>query len=403
VKAAPTAQLETAGAWRALIACVVAIILVAGSRTSLAAFLRPIEADLSLDRSVLSNAGALTVLTYGLAQPVVGVLATRFGARPVMMAGAILTALGCFGLASASAPWQLYLFAGLLPGLGFASASSVPGAVLLAGWFVGRLGLATGIMSAAIPAGQSLFVPLATALVPVLGWREIYVLFGVVVAAIAVPVLAWLARDPPTTPAASGATGPLPRAGLDVWLLGIGYFGCGFSDQFVSIHFVALASDRGLDPLLAAGLLSLLLVIGMLGSIASGPVADRVPPKHLLAVLYLIRAATLPLLLLAGPGSGILALGAFALLFGPTYIANQAPGARLARDRYGLRAVGPLMGSVGLAHQVGGAVGIGLGGLSVSEFGSYAPAIVVVTLVVLVAGLAQLRMPAPVGLNLGSE
>ena len=168
------------------------------SRTSLAAFLRPIEADLSLDRSVLSNAGALTVLTYGLAQPVVGALATRFGARRVMMGGAILTALGCFGIASASQPWQLFIFAGLLPGLGFAGASSVPGAVLLAGWFIGRLGLATGIMSAAIPAGQSLFVPFATALLPALGWREIYVLFGLLVVGIAVPVLAWLAREPPT-------------------------------------------------------------------------------------------------------------------------------------------------------------------------------------------------------------
>ena len=118
-------------------------------------------------------------------------------------------------------------------------------------------------------------------------------------------------------------------------------------------------------------------------------------PKHLLAGLYFIRALTLPLLLLAGPGLGVLALGAFALLFGPTYIANQAPGARLVRDRYGLRAVGPLMGGVGLAHQVGGAVGVGLGGLSVSEFGSYAPAVVVATLVVLVGGLVQLRIPPP--------
>jgi MFS family permease len=393
--ARPPVEAEEQGAWRALTACVVTIVLVAGSRTSLAAFLRPIEADLSLDRSVLSNAGALTVLTYGLAQPLVGALATRFGPRQVMMGGAVLTALGCFGVATASAPWQLYIVAGIVPGLGFAGASSVPGAVLLAGWFIGRLGLATGIMSAAIPAGQSLFVPLATALVPALGWRETYVLFGVLVAGFALPVLAWLAREPPTTIAASHATGPTPRPGLDVWLLGIGYFGCGFSDQFVSIHFVALASDRGLDPLLAAGLLSLLLVIGMLGSVASGPFADRVQPKHLLAGLYFIRALTLPLLLLAGPGLGVLALGAFALLFGPTYIANQAPGARLVRDRYGLRAVGPLMGGVGLAHQVGGAVGVGLGGLSVSEFGSYAPAVVVATLVVLVGGLVQLRIPPP--------
>jgi predicted MFS family arabinose efflux permease len=148
-----------------------------------------------------------------------------------------------------------------------------------------------------------------------------------------------------------------------------------------------------MDPLTAAGLLSLLLVIGMIGSVASGPFADRVPAKYLLAGLYLIRGITLPLLLLAGPGAGLIVLVVFALLFGPTYIANQAPGARLVRDRYGIRAVGLLMGSVGLAHQVGGALGVALGGYSVAELGSYSAAVVVVSAVVLVGGLLQLAIP----------
>ena len=203
-------------------------------------------------------------------------------------------------------------------------------------------------------------------------------------------MLAWLARDPPSPKSLEHIVGPGPRPGLDVRLLGIGYFACGFSDQFISIHLVALASDRGLDPLLAAGLLSVTLLIGVLGSVLSGPVADRVPPSYMLASLYLTRAAVFPLLLLAGPGAGLWALGLFALLFGPTFIANQAPGTRLVHDRYGLRAVGPLMGGVGLAHQVGGALGVGAGGFSVSALGGYAPAVGLVTLVVLGGGLAQL-------------
>jgi sugar phosphate permease len=387
---------EEGSAWRALAACVITIVLASGSRTSLAAFLRPIETDLSLDRAVLSTAGALTVLTYGVAQPVVGALSSRFGPKRVLLGGVLLTALGGFGVSTADQPWQLYLYAGIVPGLAFAGASSVPATVLLAGWFPHRLGLATGIISAAIPAGQSLFVPLATALIPPLGWRETYILLGVIVLIVGVPVLLALVRDPPALASMDTGHGVAMiarRPGLDVWLVGLGYFGCGFSDQFISIHFVALASDSGIDPLLAAGMLSLLLVIGMLGSVASGPIADRAPPRYLLAVLYLVRAATLPLLLLSGPGAGLVALGAFALLFGPTYIANQAPGARLIRDRYGVLAVGVLMGSVGLAHQVGGALGVAAGGFSVAEYGSYAPAILVVTLVVLVGGIAQLWIP----------
>ncbi|MBV9547411.1 MAG: MFS transporter, partial [Chloroflexi bacterium] len=123
---------EDTRAWQALAATVVTIVLAAGARTSLAAFIRPIETDLGLERTVLSTAGALTVLTYGLAQPLVGALAARFGARQVMFGGVVLTALGGIGVATASDPWQLYVFAGVVPGLAFAGASSVPGTVLLA-------------------------------------------------------------------------------------------------------------------------------------------------------------------------------------------------------------------------------------------------------------------------------
>jgi MFS family permease len=372
---------------------VITIVLASGSRTSLAAFLRPIEADLGLDRSVLSNAGALTVLTYGLAQPLVGALAARFGARQVMIGSTVLTGLGGVGMALASEPWQLYLFAGIVPGLGFAGAGSVSATVLLAGWFSNRLGLATGIASSAIPAGQSIFVPLGAALVPDFGWRTTYLLLALSVALIAVPILALLVREPPRPSTAAKSARPL-RPGRDVWLVGVGYFGCGFSDQVVSLHLVALASDSGLDPLLGAGLTSLLLVIGILGSIGSGPLADRVSANVLLAGLYLMRAAAMPLLFFAGPGAGIAALAVFAVLFGVTYIANQAPGARLVRDRYGIGAVGPLMGSVGLAHQVGGALGVGVGGLSVAQTGGYGPAVAVVLVVVLVGGLMQLLIPA---------
>jgi len=415
---------EASGAWAALGGCVVTIVLAAGSRTSLAAFLRPIEADLGLDRSVLSTAGALTVLTYGVAQPLVGALAARLGARRVMIGSAILTGLGGFGMAAATEPWQLYLFAGIVPGLGFAGASSVPAAALLAGWFSSHLGLATGIMSSAIPAGQSIFVPLGTALLPTLGWRNAYLVLALAVPIVAVPFLGLLVREAPRAlagprphpsplPEGEGARSrphperegarprPHPERGRarsgtgyrDVWLLGVGFFGCGFSDQFVSLHLVALGADSGIDPLAAAGLLSLLLVVGIVGSIASGPLADRLPPSHLLAGLYLTRALTLPLLLFAGAGAGVAVLILFGLLFGMTYIANQAPGARLVRDRYGVQAVGPLMGSVGLAHQIGGALGVGLGGYSVAQTGNYGLAIAGVAVVALIGGLSQLLIP----------
>ena len=382
------------GAWAALAACVVTIVLGAGTRTSFAAFLRPIEEDLGLDRATLSAAGALTQVAYGLAQPVVGTLAAHFGARPVMMVGVAMMVVSGFGVAAMTEVWQLFLFAGILPGLGFGGASAVPATVLLARWFDRRLGLATGIMSSAIPAGQGLFVPIVVVLIAIMGWRAAYVVLGVLLAVVALPVLQLLAGDPKHMPARRVAAAPArPRAGRDIWLLGIGYFACGFTDQFVALHLVALGTDLGLDPLLAAASLSVLLLVGIVGSVVSGPLADVMAPHRLLAGLYLARAAVLPAVLLVGTPAGSWALGLFVLVFGFTYIANQAPGARLVRDRYGVAAVGGLMGRVGLAHQVGGGIGIAVGGASVALTGSYGPAVVVLTVVALVAGVLQLFTP----------
>ena len=126
-----------------------------------------------------------------------------------MVGSALLTGLGGFGVATATEPWQLYLFAGVVPGVGFAGASTVPATALLAGWFLVHLGRATGIMSSAIPAGQGLFVPIATALLPVMGWRAAYLALAVLVPVVAVPLLLWLVREPPNP---IGITRPYPAA-----------------------------------------------------------------------------------------------------------------------------------------------------------------------------------------------
>lgn len=381
---------EPAGAWRALAACIITIVLAVGTRSSFAAFIQPIEADLGLDRLTLSAVGSLTALAYGLALPLAGALATRLGARVVMMASVVLMAIGGLGMATAREAWQLFLLAGLLPGLGFGGSSQVPSSVLLARWFRARLGLATGAMSSAIPAGQAIFVPLAAALIPFLGWRTTYILFGLLLATLALPALWLLAAEPPVRAASAPMKrAPLMRPGLDIWLLGAGYFACGFTDQFVALHLVALAAEHGITPLVGASFLSLMLVTGVAGSLLSGPLADAWSPRQLLSLSYLLRAATLPLLLFIGPGAGLAPLTLFGLLFGLTYISNQAPGTRLVRDRYGVQAVGALMGGVGLAHQLGGAVGIASGGLSVQYSGSYGASILVAAAVALLGGLLQ--------------
>lgn len=394
------AALEPPGAWAALGASVLTVLLCIGTRASFAAFFHPIEADLHLDRATLAASPALLQLVSGLLQPLAGGIAVRFGARPVMMAGVLLLALSSAAAAAATQAWQLLLFAGLLPGIAAAAATNAPAAVLIAGWFDRRLGLATGLQSAGIPAGQALFVPVAVLLIPLLGWRWAHLVLGAILAALALPVLYMFAREPARPRRRSIASSALPEEPIFPHLMSHfslliagGFLACGFTDQFVLLHLVALASEAGVPAVGAATSLSALLLLGIGGSVASGPLADCLPPHLVLGACYLLRAAALPLLLLLPGAARWPALAAFVALFGVTYISNQAPGTRLVRDRYGVYAVGPLMGGLGLAHSVGAALGITAGGLSVSLAGSYAPAIILAASVALTGAALQFCVP----------
>ncbi|HWP34321.1 MAG TPA: MFS transporter, partial [Thermodesulfobacteriota bacterium] len=186
--ARPTPDTPRAG-WVALGACTLAILLAAGARFAFAAFVRPIELDLGASRGLLSAAAAANLLAYGVAQPAVARLATRLDPARIMVAGLALMALGGVGAAVTTDALYLIVFYGLLPGAGFAAASVVPATALLVPWFPARPGLALGIASAAIPAGQALFVPLTTALIPLLGWRATYVLVGLLALGLGGPAL----------------------------------------------------------------------------------------------------------------------------------------------------------------------------------------------------------------------
>ncbi|MDE3194643.1 MAG: MFS transporter, partial [Chloroflexota bacterium] len=299
----------------------------------------------------------------------------------VMISGLALMALAALGMASVRSEIGLFVFGGMLPGLGFAAASVVPAAAILAPLYPGRMGFALGVTSAAIPAGQAAAVPLAAALIGRAGWPVAYAAIGVGALVVGAPALVGLVRAPSAAPHRG-------RTATDAtfWLLAIGFTACGFTDQLVAVHAVPLAEDAGVPALTAALALSTLTLVGIAGSLASGPLADGWSARGALAVVYGGRALALPLLLLVGVAGGA-PLWIFAIVFGATYIANNAPAAHaLARSRAPAAVAGAL-GWLQFAHQIGGALGVAGGGLSVSLTGGYL-AIVAVAVVLALAGLA---------------
>jgi MFS family permease len=222
-------------AWVIVAISVAVIFLVSGARSAFTVFIAPMEGDLGWDRATISAIAALNLVVYGVTQPLAGTMTDRFGAKSVMIGGTLLVAVGFGGLFWVSSVWYLAVFYGLVFGIGISFASLVPTSVLVARWFDRRQGMAQGIVTAARPAGQTIFVPIVAAAILALGWRETYLAVGVAMA-ISIPLILLFVREhPPETPPDDVPQGDGSRTvptfslryasgTLAFWALAVGFF-----------------------------------------------------------------------------------------------------------------------------------------------------------------------------------
>lgn len=334
---------------------------------------------------------ALTLVSYGICQPLAARVSTRLPPARVMAAGLVLLAAGGWGAAATADPLALLIFLGPLPGIGFAFASVVPATALLMPAFPTRPGTALGVVSAAIPAGQALLLPAAVVLIAATGWRTAYLLLGGVALLVATPPLLLLWHRRGAVPEPRGRAAGPARADPLVIALALGFAVCGFTDQLIAIHLVPLAQGAGLAPLAAGAVLSALTLIGIAGSLGSGPLADLWSARGTLVAVYLVRALALPLVAVALMTGATWLLWVFAAAFGLTYIANHAPAIRLLRARSGPGEATRRLGWLQLVHQMGGATGVLAGGASVALAGGYAPALLAAAALAAVAAAVSLR------------
>jgi predicted MFS family arabinose efflux permease len=171
----------------------------------------------------------------------------------------------------------------------------------------------------------------------------------------------------------------------DFWLLTSTFFVCGFTTVgLVGPHFISHATEHGFSEGEAAGILSVIGAMNIVGTISSGWLCDRYPPRTLLACYYLMRALSL----LALPFITTLPLmSLFAVFFGLDYIATVPPTVMLTADRFGRRSVGSVYGWITFGHMVGGAIASYMAGYIHDMAGQYAAAFYIAGLLGLVAAM----------------
>ncbi|MGW4475874.1 MFS transporter [Nonomuraea sp. NPDC004354] len=378
-------------AWLVAAVAFVAIIGAAGFRATPGVLITPLHEEFGWSSGEISLAVSLNLILYGLTAPFAAALMDRFGMRRVVSAALTLVALGSGLTVLMEASWQLVLCWGLLVGLGTGSMALVFVATVTDRWFVRHRGVVTGILTAAGATGQLVFLPVLAWLAEGPGWRVASL--TVTGSALLVVPLVWVfLRDHPAdvgTTALGAATAVRPEppkvnaavraltvlrsaAGTRAfWFLAGGFAICGASTNgLVGTHFIPAAHDHGMPQATAAGLLALVGVFDVVGTVASGWLSDKVDPKMLLGVYYGLRGLSLMVLpgLFAATTEPSMLL--FVVFYGLDWVATVPPTVALCRRIYGADGA-VVFGWVFASHQVGAAIAAVGAGLTRDHLGAY--------------------------------
>jgi MFS family permease len=336
-----------------------------GPRSTLGLFLAPVTQEKGWGRDIYAFALALQMLLWGAAQPFVGGIADKFGAVRVMWIGAVLYALGLTGMAYATSQGALILSSGFLIGFGLAGTSFTVvigafGKLLPVHW----RSISFGIGTAASSFGQFLFSPLAVGLNQSLNWHTTLLIFAA------------LARPRELTPtgpaAASQSVSEALREAIghrSYVLLLLGYFTCGFQVFFITIHLPAYLVDRGLGVDIGAWTIGLIGLFNIIGSISAGYLGDKMPKRYILAAIYFLRSIAI-IAFIAIPATPTTAM-IFGATIGLLWLSTIPPTQGLVALMFGTRWLTMLAGLAFFSHQVGGFLGVWLGGILYERTGSY--------------------------------
>jgi len=399
-------------AWIVAGVAFIALVGAAGFRAAPSVLMVPLQDEFGWSRGVLSLAVGVNLVLFGLTAPFAAALMDKFGIRKVTAFALTLVALGSGLTVFITADWQLVLLWGFLVGLGTGSMALVFAATIANRWFVTRRGLVMGILTAGSATGQLIFLPVLAWVAEISSWRTASLIISAAALAVVPLVVIFLRNHPselgvraygdeatpeaapegaptesatpenpatenptPTTPAAVAAANtpatPAPTENAaktainalrqashsrTFWALMAGFAICGATTNgLIGTHFVPAAHDHGLSQTTAAGLLAVVGIFDIIGTIGSGILTDKVNPRTLLACYYFFRGVGLVMLPFLLSDSVHLSIVAFVIVYGLDWVATVPPTVALCRELFGMSGT-IVFGWVFAAHQIGAAV-----------------------------------------------
>ena len=369
----PAAPRQMLSLGQVLVCGALIVTLSMGIRHGFGLWLSPITMDRGWTRETFAFALAIQNLAWGLAGPLAGMLADKYGAFRVLIIGSVLYAVGLVLMGLATSGLAFTGSAGLLLGLAQSGTTyAVVYGVIARQVDPARRSWAMGVTAAAGSFGQFLMVPVENWLIGGFGWQNALFVLGC--AALVIIPLAFGLKEPPRAPE------PGPRQGVGAALreafaypsfrlLTLGYFVCGFQVVFIGVHLPSYLKDQGLAPGVATTALALIGLFNVLGTYAAGSLGQRLAKRHILAAIYALRALAISafVLLPLTPTS----VYVFASVMGVLWLSTVPPTNAIVAQIFGVRYMSMLSGFVFLSHQIGSFLGVWLGGLLFDTTGSY--------------------------------
>ena len=372
-----------------------------GSRFAFGLMLKPMSEDLDVSRSTLSLAVTTFMVVSALALPFVGRLVDRWSLKGTIGIAAVVSGVGIGLMGQVDAPWQVFIVYGVVYALGNAGTSNSPVTVMASRWFPNRRGIASSGVVAGNATGQLLIVMALAAVLVSLDWQWTFTILGIANLAVLAPLVFLAVRDKPpeesnglrgvsaraVTPPDSALSLNRALTSKQFALLVVIYAVCGIQDFFVTIHIVAFARDQGVGPVLAGNLLALMGLMGLVGVLSSGLLADAFGAVRPTVICFLVRMFIFAFIIFDQSTSSIMIFG---LLYGFTFLITAPLTVVFVGNIFGVARLGTLAGSISMVHQIAGGFGAFAGAWIFDNRGSYDDAFRLMLVLSVVAAMLTL-------------
>ena len=363
----------------------IASILIIGPFVSFSVFFKPLSSELGWMRATTSVATSIAALVMGFAAIVAGRITDKYGPRVVLIAGGLFMGLGNVLMSQVNAIWQLYLSYGVLVGIAM-GAADVPIGATIARWFVKKRGMMIGITKVGAGIGIMVAPLLANWLISGYGWRNAYLVIGILALVGIIAVALLFKRDP-------SQIGELPDGASEVEVTDLNssprqfsvreamatkqfWVFCAvwsihiFCIQVVMLHIVPHVTDLGISATVAASVLSVTGAFSIAGRLGLTSLSDILGARASYVISFSLMAISFVLIQFAAEAWMFYL---FAAVYGVAHGANFALLSPMVAELFGLQTLGSMLGTILLVGTFGGLISPVLAGRVFDTAGTYQP------------------------------